>query len=58
MDSKQNKQTLRDEMDQLEARLKWLTTRQAALRLILQQEAAPPEQKAPPDTGIAPTRCS
>ena len=41
-----------DEMAQLEARLKWLTTRQAALRLILQQEAAPPEQEAPPDTGL------
>ena len=41
-----------DEMAQLEERLKWLTTRQTALRLILQQEAAPPEQKAPPDTGL------
>ena len=41
-----------DEMAQLEARLQWLTTRQDALRLILDQEAAPPEQKAPPDTGL------
>ncbi len=41
-----------DEMAQLEARLQWLTTRQTALRLILEQEAAPPEQKAPPDTGL------
>ena len=41
-----------DEMAQLEARLQWLKARQDALRLILQQEAAPPEQKAPPDTGL------
>ena len=41
-----------DEMAQLEERLKWLTTRQDALGLILQQEAAPPEQKAPPDAGL------
>ncbi len=41
-----------DEMAQIEARLQWLKIRQDALRLILQQEAEPPAQKAAPDAGL------